>query len=226
MKKVICALLALVLSVMLPISAFATEFVVSVGYKDHPEVDFPVDLLDEDGNKIGEIDEGCLVITSVAEVEDSDEIPEDAREELLEVYKQLTDGTMTLPYDEDGDYVIRDLIDVSLICTDGHKELVEQDGVYIEITFDLGVVSGEEVIVMVYVDGKWEEVPQVTNNGDGTVTVLFEDICPVTFSVKSDSHTPPAQTGDTSGVVMWMGLMAVSAAALVALVVFRRKIVR
>lgn len=226
MKKVICVMTALVMCIMLAIPAFAAEFVPSAGYKDHPNVDYPVSVVDDDGNKIDEIHEDCLVITSVGEAEESEDIPDDAREELLEVYEKLTDGSMTLPYGDDREYVIRDLVDVSLVCTDGHKELVEQDGVYLEVTFELGVVPGTEVVVMVYVDGQWVSVPKVTNNGDGTVTVLFEDICPVTFSVLESSHNPPAQTGDNSGIGMWVAVMTVSAAALIVLVVFRRKIAR
>ena len=41
-----------------------------------------------------------------------------------------------------------------------------------------------EVAVFSYVDGEWIEAVSVTNNGDGTVTVVFEDICPVAFAVK------------------------------------------
>ena len=226
MRRLIGWIAVFVLCFSMACPAQAAEFVPSAGYKDHPNVDGPIKLVDEDGNVVDDVDDGCLVITSVAEAEDSDEIPEDAKKELLDVYQKLTDGTMTLPYVDDQEYVIRDLIDISLICDDGHKEKLEEEGVYLELTFELGVVPGIEVVVMVYIDGQWVAVPGVTNNGDGTVTVLFEDICPVTFSVPVESHNPPAQTGDTSGILIWTAVLVVSAAALVVLLISRRKAAR
>lgn len=226
MKKIICLAVALLVCFCAVGPAYAAEgFVPSITYKDHPQVKFPVSLVDEDGNTIDEIDEGCLVVTSIGEVDESKDIPEDARKELKEVYQKLQDGSMELPTDGKEDYVVRDLFDVSLICTDGHKEELEKEGVYLEVTFDLKVASGTDVVVMVYLDGQWVPVPMVTNNGDGTVTVLFEDICPVAFAVSEASHTPPAQTGDNSGIVIWGAVMAVAAAALVVMLMFRRKFV-
>ena len=225
MKKIVCMLVALLLCVCAAGPAFAAEgFVPSISYKDHPEVTFPASLVDQDGNEIDKIEEGCLVVTSIGKVDESDEIPEDARKELKDVYEKLSNGTMSLPVDDD--LVIRDLFDVSLICTDGHKEELAKEGVYLEVTFNLQIAAGTEVTVMVYLDGQWVSVPKVTNNGDGTVTVLFEDICPVVFAVPQGSHNPPAQTGDNSNVVLWSGVMAVSAAALVGMLVFRRKLVK
>lgn len=224
MRKIFGLIVVLALCVAMACPVLAAEFVPSAGYKDHPNVDFPGSLVDDEGKKVDEVDEGCLIITSVAEAEESDEIPEDAKKELLDVYEKLNGGSMSLPLD--GEHVIRDLLDVSLICDDGHKEKLDEPGVYLELTFELGVGPGEEVNVMVYVDGEWVSVPKVTNNGDGTVTVLFEDICPVVFTVASGSHMPPAQTGDTSGILVWTALMVLSAAALVVLLISRRKMVR
>ena len=223
MKKIVCMLIALMICVCAAGPAFAAEgFVPSISYKDHPEVSFPVSLVDKEGKEIEKIEEGCLVVTSIGKVDESKEIPEDAKKELKDVYEKLSDGTMSLPVD--GNLVIRDLFDVSLICTDGHKEELAKEGVYLEVTFDLQIAAGTEVTVMVYLDGQWVSVPKVTNNGDGTVTVLFEDICPVAFAVSEASHNPPAQTGDNSNIVLWSGVMAVAAAALVGMLVFRRKL--
>ena len=226
MKKIICMTVALLMCLCAVTPAFASEgFVPSISYKDHPHVSFPVTLVDNDGNEIDKIEEGCLVVTSIGEVDESKDIPEDARKELKEVYEKLKDGSMELPTDGKQDYVVRDLFDVSLICTDGHKEQLEQEGVYLEVTFDLKIGTDTDVVVKVFLDGEWVSVPKVTNNGDGTVTVLFEDICPVAFAVSEASHNPPAQTGDNSGIVMWVAIMTVTAAALVAMLAFRRKFV-
>ena len=227
MKRIVCMVVALLICLCAAGPAFAAEgFVPSISYKDHPEVTFPVSLVDKEGKEVEKVEEGCLVVTSIGKVDESKEIPEDAKKELKDVYKKLSDGSMTLPTDGGSDLVIRDLFDVSLICTDGHKEELAKEGVYLEVTFDLQVAAGTEVTVMVYLDGQWVSVPKVTNNGDGTVTVLFEDICPVAFAVSEASHNPPAQTGDNSNIVLWSGIMAVAAGALVCMLVFRRKLVK
>ena len=125
--------------------------------------------------------------------------------------------------------VIRELVDVSFVipCDEQHphKEQLAEDGVTLDITFDLGIAPDETVIVMVYVDDQWVPV-EIVNNGDGTVTGPFEDICPVVFCVRSE--LPPAQTGDIAGqnLIVWMVLMAVSLAAVVVLLMNRRKFMR
>ena len=160
--------------------------------------------------------------------EKTTDIYQEDRDLLLEVYEELTDGSMQLPLEND-EYVIRELVDVSFTteCDEAHdhKEELAEEGTTIEITFDLGVDPDEEVIVMAYIDGQWVPV-ECENNGDGTVTCVFEDICPVVFCVKNT--TPPAQTGDEAGrqLILWIVLMAVSFAAIVILVVGRRKFVR
>lgn len=226
MKKVISFMTVLLLCVSLACPVFAADtFVPSISYKDHPEIMWPAMLTDGDG-LIEEINEGCLVITPVSEAETSNEIPDEAREELLEVYGKLSDGSMTLPFEGDTPMVIRDLFDLSLICTDGHKEQLGEEGVYLEVTLDIGVAAGVNVVVMAYVDGAWAPIHGVVNNGDGTVTCTFEEICPVAVCVPESTNTPPAQTGDNSGIAMWTVLLLVSAAALVVLLISRRKVAR
>lgn len=225
MRRVISLITVLVLCLSVVCPAFATDtFVPSISDKGHPEINWPVMLLDDEGQVVGEIDEGCLIVTPVSEAETAEDIPEDAKKELLDVYKQLTDGTMTLPGDED--LVIRDLFDASLICTDDHKETLDQEGVYIELTFDLSIAAGVDVVVMAYVDGVWVPAHSVVNNGDGTVTVLLEDICPIAIAVHEDYYDVPAQTGDNSGILIWTVVMLLSAAALVVLLISRRKAAR
>ncbi len=51
------------------------------------------------------------------------------------------------------------------------------------MTLELGIEADAKLMALVYVDGAWTEVKDVENNGNGTVTCLFEDICPVAFVV-------------------------------------------
>ena len=219
MRRLI-GILAVLLCLAIPAMAAEGSFVPSIDYKDGPEIE-DAEMDDEDVVP-------CLVITSIPEArEKTTNIHQEDRDKLLEVYEQLTSGQMVLPLE--GEYVIRELVDVSFIipCDEQHthKEQLAKDGVTLDITFDLGIAPDETVIVMVYVDDQWVPV-EIVNNGDGTVTGPFEDICPVVFCVRSE--LPPAQTGDIAGqnLVLWMVLMAVSLAAVVVLLMNRRKFMR
>ena len=77
-------------------------------------------------------------------------------------------------------------------------------------------------------NGQWAPVKSVKNNGDGTVTCVFEDICPVAFCVEPHADANPPKTGDAAGGYMlnWLILLVASAAVVVVLIVNRRKFVR
>ena len=141
-------------------------------------------------------------------------------------------GEMTLPLEND--YVIRDLVDVSYKYNDcrtaeGHGNKLEElktPGKTLTITFDLGVDKDTKIVVMTYIEntkvrsvseGAWVPAESVVNNGDGTVTVVFEDICPVAFVTELDGSVP---TGDAAfgRLGIFFGLMIISAAAIVLLV--------
>lgn len=227
MKKIICLATTLVLLASMGLSVLAaTGFVPSITYKDGPKMIWA---------KFGEDDvSDCVVVTSIKQAtEKTTDITQAERDHLLGVYDKLKNGTMTLPIDED--YVIRELVDVNFkyeACRqkpDTHgdklKELNETDKT-LTVKFNLGVSAGTEVIVMTEGNGQWEKVKKVVNNGDGTVTVEFEHLCPVVFAVKeSQSGTTPPQTGDESGkyLPLWIGTMALSGVALAVLVVIALK---
>lgn len=223
MKKIVALILALVLILAVVAPAFAAgTFVPSVSYKDGPEI--------EDAEMNGEDVGHCLIVSSISDAKNkSTDIGQDDRDQLLEVYDQLEDGTMKLPIEED--HVIRELVDVSFAetgCvgnTHGHEEWLAEAGNTVTVTFDMGVGKGVEVIVMVYVEGQWIPAEKVTNNGDGTVTVVFEDICPVAFCVVKDEVDGPAQTGDMLGqnLMLWVLLMVLSMAGILGLNIYRRK---
>jgi hypothetical protein len=233
MKKLICLLTVLALAMAFACPVFAAEaFVPSISDKEEPDIvpddEGVIGEIWKDDEVIDKVEGGCLVITPISEAETSTEIPEDAREELLYVYKELLEGDMTLPYEQDGldpeTMVIRELIDASWLCED-HPAMLEPEGVTIDLTFDIGVDADTKVYVYVRIDGVWTAVP-VINNGDGTVTCTFEELCPIAFCVAAGTGKPPVQTGDEFNPTIWIVLLAVSAAALVGVVVLRRKLVK
>jgi len=234
MKKVICLLIAMMLCFSLACPALAAEgFVPSISEKDEPSIVPPAGnkdaigiIRDEEGNIIDYVTADCLVITPLSKVTTSNEIPAEAKELLLAVYKALSDGTMKLPYDKLGldpeKQVIRDLLDITWLCTE-HPEMLEPEGIVLELIFDLGVSASESIVVMTYKNGEWNPIAEVTNNGDGTVTCVFEHLCPVAFSVVDPSDATPPATGDTSDIMLWSVLALASAAGIVVILASQRK---
>ena len=225
MKKIVALILALVLCLAVAAPAFAAgTFVPSVSYKDTPAV--------EDAELSGEHVDDCLVISSVTDAKDkTTDIYQEARDLLQEVYEKLHSGEMKLPLE--GDYVIRDLVDVSFKvspCVENeehdHEDELNKEHTAITVTFDLGIAKDEKIIVMSYNDGVWNNIASVTNNGDGTVTCVFEHFCPVVFCVEAGAEVDgPAQTGDAEGqeIFQWIVIMIASVISMVALTVHRRK---
>lgn len=239
MRKLICLIVAIVLCFGMVIPAFATEneFVPSIEYKYGVEL-MSVEL---DGEEI----DPCLIISNIKEAkEKTTDITQHDRDLLQSVYEKLLSGEMTLPLEHK--YVIRDLVDVSFRYNDcrqnpehGDKEeILDKEGVTLTITFKMGIKANEEIKVLTFmegeaaartgsqkVNGQWVPAKSVKNNGDGTLTVEFEDICPVAFVVEKDETIAP--TGDTAGdnLVFLVIAMVVCAAGIVVLVSmkFRKK---
>ena len=262
MKRILAFVLALALCMGLSAAASASTFTPSAENKGVPHF---VPIIDEStgrvaagllvGDEAGEDAEyvytECLILTAVKDVDDAT-ISEEAKTALEQVYTALKSGEMEFPFEmldsENADHlVIRDLFDVSVVCTCGddrhHKEL-EKEGVSLELKFDIGIAPGAKVYVTVYKGGRWQEIEQVINNGDGTITCIFEHLCPVAIVVEeadsqggtitgtntntgnAGSNSPwNPKTGDFSdqNLVLWAAVMFTSAGALVLLAIGRHK---
>ena len=236
MKRVFAVLMIVLLCTAMVVSASADTFTPSVTNKPAPELVPAIDpdgtphpgyIMDDDGKILDYLDEGCLVVTPVSKAETSKEIPADSKETLLYVYDQLTSGKMTMPYHlhnpnyDSDDMVIRDLFDATFLCGE-HPEMLEPTGVVLVLTFDIGVKADEDVSVMTYKNGAWGNIVKITNNGDGTVTCVFEHLCPIAFSVPT-GNTPPSQTGDipTVGIMGFVALVALLAIAVLTVLYIR-----
>lgn len=237
MKKVICLVTAILICMSLACPAWAAEsgFVPSISYKTSPEIVPTQDdqggeafgvLRDADGNVIAYLGHKCLRITPVADaLDDTVEVPEDVRERLLFVYNGLNDNTVSEPYDGDtekNDVAVRDLFDIIWECEE-HKALFEQEGVTLEITFDLGIMDDVNICVMTYneEEGSWESIVEAVNNGDGTVTCTFAHFCVVAFSMIT--ATSVAQTTSGGSIAIWVVLFLLAAAAVAAILILKNK---
>lgn len=225
MKKMICliAVLAVSFTLLLPAFAAESEFVPSISYKDGPAI---VSAVMNEENVAS-----CLVVTSLkAAAEKTTDITQEARDLLLDVYGKLVAGEMDLPLEED--YTIRELVDVSwkqTACVENphtHAADLEKDGTSVTVSFELGAGSTDELLVFAYRNGQWGAVESVKIDEAGNVTCVFEHFCPVAFCVKNEKNTDP--TGDISetSLMLWIVLLAVSTAAVVAMSAKRRKFMR
>ena len=231
MKRFICATIALVLMIAFACPVFAAEdtFVPSISVKGAPA--FVADengnigvIKNADGEIISYISGDCLRIFAVAEAVKGASNADDL---LLSVYEKLLDGSMTMPAEkldahlEADEVVIRDLVDISWLCKEC-EALVAEEGVVFSITLNLGVAADMPVYVMNYKNGEWNPIVSYVNNNDGTVTCTFEDLCPVSFMYGEDLDTPDTGAFDMSTVV-WTTVLMVSVAALVVVLMARRK---
>ena len=226
MKKVLCAIVILAISFALLCPAFAAEntFVPSISYKDGP------DILKGEMLEVDVAD--CLVVTSLkAASEKTTDLSQEARDLLLSVYDKLDSGEMKIPMEEG--YIVRELVDVSWKCEacvnnelHKHEEELEKEGVTITIDLDVGLRADDSLAVFAYRNGEWAEIEWFANNGDGTITCVFEHFCPVAFCVKTNQNND--QTGDIAAqsLLLWIVLMVVSAATIVTLTYNRRKYMR
>lgn len=250
MKKFIACLLALVMCVALNVTFVGAEvdFVPSISEKPAPELVVVGGVMGHvyDGN--GEVvytlteTHKCLVVTPVSEATTSTEIPDEAEELLLEVYADLSKAetklsdrcaalndriAATLGEGKTvDDMVVRDLYDVTALCDDLKQYLAVEENVLV-LTFDLGVRADAYVEAMSYTNGAWDPVVEIVNNGDGTVTVTFDHLCPVAMLVPAEGSTGgDVDSGDIVGgnIAGWSVSAAISLMAIVAvLVVYRRK---
>lgn len=247
MRKFICLITALVLCLSLAVPALAAEdtFVPSITYKPYPDI---MPVADEDGNPhigviysddgeiIGYVDHSCLRITPIAHVWDEEiDVPKEIEDLLTYVYDALKSGKMTIPYEKHAadlqaaNMVIRDLFDARWVCEE-HRLLLEQEGAYLEIIFDLGVVEDAEVFVMTFDEAteEWSPVISTVNNGDGTVTCTFEHLCAIEFSMTigaaSASSASMAGAAEAPGIMPWAIVMVVAMVGVAAIVVTRKKL--
>ena len=208
MKKVICIALAILICASLAVPAIAADFVPSITYKGSPTliskkdastgstvVGYVVKPATEgaegaeatEAEVVEPVEEGCLRIVSVA---NADLLPEEDATLLKKVYEELSNETMVLPYDKiegiNADkMVVRELLDIGYVCEHDHATNLKEEGIAISLTFNLGVAKDAVLVAMSYVNEEWVPAVELVNNGDGTVTATFEDLCPVVFAIEA-----------------------------------------
>ena len=238
MKKIVTAILALVMVLSMSVMVFAATdtFVPSIGAKDAPEI-IKIEIFD--GERWIEVPEHCLLVTPVAKANEEPRLPKPAKDLLLDVYAKLSNGSMLLPEKvlskaglEPKSAIIRELVDISWICTEEnptHAEMMVKEGVQLRITFLLkGLDKGEPLSVLSYSDEdsddvlEWDAIAGVENKGNGVVACTFDHLCPVAFVVGPEGMPGTGAELDTK-LIMWAAVLVVSTVALAVVVTNRRK---
>lgn len=227
MKRIIAlaGMAVLLCAIAFPVLAAEGVFTPSVTYKGAPEVVTVTDTgsavsggMEEEEIAVigvirteGEVTEvvkaGEITITTIANIDTVENVSEESKTQLKTIYEELSSGQMVLPYEKvEGvqaeNLVVRELMDLSWVGNAGadgmtYEEMLEEEGVTAEFTFNLGIGKDDVIIVMVYVDGEWIPMTNVVNNGDGTVTCAFDYLGPTVFVVESGEHAALQETTQT-----------------------------
>ncbi len=222
MKKIVTMLTVVVMLLTFSVQALAVQFVPSIEYKGAPELVTKTEdgkeivgkIVDADGKLLATEDPDCVIIIPVADAA--------GNEALTNAYAALKDKGVEVFGDAvESDMVVRDLFAVTTECKD-MQELLPVAGNTIALSFDLNLGKKDSIVAMICVNDTWKKLP-VVNNGDGTVTVTFEELGVVAFLTETTAAGP--DTGDHSAkdLALWIGLMVVSAGAIVALLVVARR---
>lgn len=217
MKKAISLILSLVIVLGLSIPAFAAEFRPSVPSKDHPEIipqlfngiSFDALILDESNEVVEGVHlvthknpDGEIIITAYSEIETADGrvnvvYMETSYQEVLSArsLKELHD---LIP----AEMIVRDFFDITLVGT--YKDIFKE-GKKLQIRFDIGAELKEKIMALTRCSDEsgWEFVESVTINPDGTVTIIFDKLCPVIFLTEKDGAVESPATSDINTAALW-----------------------
>lgn len=219
MKKAISLILSLVMVLGFSVAAFAAEddFRPSVDSKDHPVIvpqdfngiSFDALILDENNEVVEGIHivterrpDGEIIVTAYSEKDVADDRVdvvyfEASYQEILDA-RSLAELNELIPLG----MIVRDFFDVTLVGT--YKDIFKE-GKKLQIRFDIGAELKEKLMVLTRCSDEsgWEFVESVTINPDGTVTVVFDRLCPVIFLTEDTGAVQSPATSDFASTALW-----------------------
>lgn len=219
MKKALSLILSIIMVFSISAVAFAAEddFRPSVDSKDHPVivpqdfngVSFDALILDENNEVVEGIhivtekkSDGQIIVTAYSEIEVADErvnvvYMQASYEEILSArsLKELND---LIPLG----MIVRDFFDITLV---GAFKDIFKEGKKLQIKFDIGAQLKEKLMVLTRCSDEsgWEFVESVTINPDGTVTVIFDRLCPIIFLTEDTGAVQSPATSDFLSTALW-----------------------
>lgn len=219
MKKALSLILSIIMVFSFSAVAFAAEgdFRPSVDSKDHPVivpqdfngVSFDALILDENDEVVEGIHivtekkpDGQIIVTAYSEKGIADDRVdvvyfEASYQEILDAgsLKELND---LIPLG----MIVRDFFDITLV---GAYNDIFKEGKKLQIKFDIGAQLKEKLMVLTRCSDEsgWEFVESVTVNPDGTVTVVFDRLCPVIFLTEDTGAVQSPATSDFASTALW-----------------------
>ena len=219
MKKAISLILSLVMVLSFSVVAFAAEddFRPSVDSKDHPVIvpqdfngiSFDALILGENNEVIEGVHivterrpDGEIIVTAYSEKDVADDRVdvvyfEASYQELLDT-RSLAELNELIPLG----MIVRDFFDITLVGT--YKDIFKE-GKKLQIRFDIGAELKEKLMVLTRCSDEsgWEFVESITINPDGTVTVVFDRLCPVIFLTEDIGAVQSPATSDFASTALW-----------------------
>ena len=211
MKRIIALAAALMLLLTMPMAAAAEEFVPSISHESYPGLV----IIDREGDRniVGYVGDDAeqtkvydtdLLITPVSDAEESQLISEKGRQELMDSYAQITAEGASLSeimpalnaiakellgnYATADDFVPADMFYISVL-NEELASLLDLDEEILRLTFALDVQEEEILVAMVRSNDVWQEVEEVVNNGDGTVSIAYNELGTVLFLRAAERDT-------------------------------------
>ncbi len=220
MKKVLACILSLILVVALSVSVMATGFVKSPVLDDAPEIkDFETEIPVEDN---------CNYDLAITPYEDRADLTDEAKQEIEKAYEDVkanADLTKLVPdltkvaedkKVEKENLAVSQLFDISeedcASHTDGHGTVT------IHLTADLK----NFVALLHKTDAGWVVVKSAKVTGADTVSFSVDELSPFAIVVDA-TEEKNVSTGDNANLALYISLMAVSAVALVVVLVVMKK---
>ena len=219
MKKAISLVLAVFMMFSICVSAFAAEgdFRPSVDSKDHPVivpqlfngVSFDALILDENNEVIEGIylvteenEDGEIIVTAYSEIEIADERVNTVYFQAS--YKDILDARSLKELNEliPVGMIVRDFFDITLV---GAYNDIFKEGKKLQIRFDIGAELKDKIMALTRCSDEsgWEFVESVTINSDGSITVIFDKLCPIIFLTEQSNLVTSPATSDFSTVALW-----------------------
>lgn len=217
MKKVLACILSLILVVALSVSVMATGFVKSPVLNDAPEIK---------GFET-EVDHTCGYDLAITPYEDRADLADEAKQEIETAYEDikanadLTKMVADLAKVAEDKKIEKENLAVSQLFDISEEECAEHADhgtVTIHLTADLK----NFVALLHKTDAGWVVVSSATLVDAETLKFSVDELSPFAIVVDATEESN-VSTGDNANLALYISLMAVSAVALVVVVVLMKK---
>lgn len=212
MKRVFAIFMVMILALSMSVAAFAApdDFVESPSIQIVPDVE-----------EFSPADDDCSAILVVTPFGDKEDLNDEMADELDNAYKDIIDadnlGDLCDELPENNNLKVSDLFYVNTDgCQDhdGHKEF--------EVVLKDNDLKNFEGLMYRDNDGKWVLVENVKIDGNKLHFTLEDFDGSAPFAIVVDGE-PSSTTGDIDYTYIYLTIMAVSAVALIALVIISKK---